>query len=294
MLRTAALAATLLSACALTEADDTSEDGAAIASANAWYTLASTSGLGPATLVVANGYKVHCPDGHFATTCQVTALAVPASCGFECTDGLLGLQGDSLVRGSFSGTTFVIAEGFDTFSRAAGQYSTYRITGAPTCTQAPCPTGLVAQKLNIKSQPTAIQSVDFAHAIDPNYVLDPTRGDDQIASPSGLLVTGHIVSHVFRAERVFRLETSRPACDVQLVARAKAYGGGDDGEELRQFRTEQEAERFVPPVDTQNHWLVRTGESPTSVTFTSGTNDLWAVRFAVAKSDCAITTLGEH
>jgi len=289
-----ALVATFLSACALTDPEDTSEDGAAIESANAWYTLASTSGLGPATLVVANGYKVHCPDGQFSTTCHVTALTVPATCGFECTDGLLGLQGDSLVRGTFSGTTFVIAEGFDTFSRAAGQYSSYRITGAPSCAQAPCPTGLVAQKLNIKTQPTAVQSVDFSHAIDPNYVLDPTRGDDQIASPSGLLVTGHVVSHVFRAERVFRLETSHPACDVQLVARAHAYGGGDDGEELRQFRTEHEAEWFVPPVDTQNHWLVRTGESPTSVTFTSGTNDLWAVQFAVAKSDCAITTLAEH
>lgn len=289
-----ALLATALSACALTETDDTTTDDAAIESANAWYTISAANGLGPATLVVANGYKVHCPNGSFSTTCHVTGLTVPASCGFECTDGLLGLQGDSLVRGSFTGTKFAIAEGFDTYSHAAGTYSTYKITGAPICSHEPCPTGLVAQKINIKSTPTAIQSVDFSHAIDPNYVLDPTRGDDQIASSSGLLVTGHVVSHVFKAERVFRLETSHPTCDVQAVARAKAYGGGDDGEELRQFRTEDEAEHFHTTDETQNHWMVRSAESPTDVTFTSGMNDLWGQRFVVTKSDCSISVIAEH
>jgi hypothetical protein len=285
-----------LTGCAITDGG-TDEDASAdaIESGNAWYTISAAHGLGAATLQVANGYKVKCPNGHSANTCDVTALVVPADCGFECTDGLLGLQGDSLVRGSFAGTTFVISAGFDTWSRNLGTYSIYRLAGAATCTQAPCPTGITAQKINIKTQPTAVSSVDFSRSFDPNYVLDITRGDDQIASSAGLLATGHIVSHVFRVDRVFRAETGRSACDPQQVAREHAYSGE---EELRQFRTESEAERFIPPPvadePSPNHWLVRSAETPALVTFTSGINDLWATRFTVATSDCAITTIAEH
>ncbi|MCX5741296.1 MAG: hypothetical protein NT062_02220 [Proteobacteria bacterium] len=268
----------------------------AIASANAWYLLDAANGLGAATVSVANGYKVECPDGHFGRTCEVRALVVPADCNFECTDGLLGLQGVSLVRGSFEGDTFVIAAGFDTFARDLGTRSIYRITGAPTCAHDPCPTGLLAQKLDTKAKPTAIVAVDFAHAVDPNYVLDPTRGDAQVASDAGLLVTGHIVLHVFRVDRVFRLETPAPACDPQLAARAHVSLGS--APELYQARTVAEAERHVDPnqdpEDMHVTWLVRTAETPTTVTFTSGINDLWAERFVVAKTGCAITTIAEH
>ncbi len=275
----------LVGACATTEGPD--DDGLvseAISSANAWYTITAANGLGPATVQVANGYKVTCPDGHSARSCEVTQLVVPATCGFECTDGLLGLQGDSLVRGSFAGTTFVIAAGFDTYSKGLGDYSIYKLTGAASCTQAPCPTGLVAAKLNVRTAGTKIASVDFAHSVDPNYVLDPTRGDDQIASAEGLYATGHIVNHAFRADRVFRLETAQPSCDPQLVARA--YAG--NGSELAQFRTEADAER------TQGSWLVRSAESPAMVEFTSGIKDLWAQKFQIAKATCALTVTGEH
>ncbi|MFT3695675.1 MAG: hypothetical protein QM831_21235 [Kofleriaceae bacterium] len=282
-----------LTACATSE-DGTDDAAEEITSANTWYHLDAANGLGPATLSVVNGYKVRCPDGHSSRTCDVTALVVPATCGFECKDGLLSLQGESIVRGSFSGTQFVIAEGLDTWSHdGLGSYSLYQLVGAATCAHDPCPTGLSAKKLNLATRPTAISSVSFAQTDDPNYVLDPTRGDAQIADdPSGMIVSGHIVNHVFRVDRTFRLETSHPACDPQLAARAHAYPA--DAVHTSQVRTVAEGERSTGDDDGSAYWLVRTAESATSVTFTSGVNDLWAQTFAVAKADCTITVLTEH
>jgi len=40
--------------------------------------------------------------------------------------------------------------------------------------------------------------------------------------------------------------------------------------------------------------LVRTGESPSLVTFTAGANDLWTQRFNVDKTTCAVTITAEH
>jgi len=280
----------VLAGCAVQPDDETTTDDA-IASANAWYHLDAAHGLGAATLSVTNNYSVRCPNGHSAKTCDVTSLVVPASCGFECTDGLLGLQGESLVRGSFQGHAFVIADGLDTWERGLGTYSVYAITGAPSCAHDPCPTGLVAQKLNTKAAPTAIASVDFSHANDTNFVLDPTRGD-AAAATTGLIVSGHIVSHQFRVDRTWRLETGAAACDPQATARAHTFLGG--ATEVTQLRTVTEAERHVDPNGGDVAWLVRTAETPTTVTFTSGLNDLWDEVFDVAKSDCTVTTTGEH
>lgn len=280
----------LVAGCAV--ADDTlSEEESSITSSGAWYHLddfdATTTA---ATLTVVNGYKVRCPDGRSARTCEVAKLVLPADCDWECKDGLLSLRGEGVLRGRFDGATFIATAGFDTFEAGLGSYSVYRLTAAPTCAHDPCPSSISAQKLNTTSGPTKVNSVDFSRAVDPNYVLDPTRGDDQVASTAGLLVSGRIVSHVFRADRVWRLWTPKPACDAQLTARAHAYFG--DGS-VTQYRTVAEAERAVTPEGT-NGWLVRTAESATSVEFTSGINDLWAERFAIRKSDCTLTTLAEH
>jgi len=296
MLRCSFALIAILAGCATTGDDDLETDTDEIVSANQYYWIDAAHGLGPATLTVANGYKVTWPDGHFGKTGNVTALVVPADCNFECTDNLLGLQGASLVRGSFSGTKFVIAAGFTTITADRGSYSVYRVTGAPTCAMDPCPTGLKAQKLDTTAQPTAFTSVDFSHAADPNYVLEPVRGDAQAASEAGLLVSGKIVSHVFRADRVFRLETPKPACDPQLTAEAHAYTGSAPS--LHLSRTVAAAERWIDPdqdpEDMHTAWLVRTAETPSLVTFTSGVNDLWAEKFTVAKSTCAVTTIAEH
>ncbi len=281
--------------CALDDGapDLTSSDEAAVDSSNLYVHLDTTNRLGAATISVVNGYKVRCPDGHPASTCHVSALTVPASCGFECQDGLLGGQGESIVRGGFVGTTFAIAAGHDTWERGLGTYAVYRITAAPTCTQDPCPSGLHAQKLNTKAAATAITSVDFAHSNDPNFVLDPTRGDDEIAASAGLLVSGHIVSHAFRADRVWRIEAPIAACDPQLVARSHAFLGG--ASEAVQFRTVAVAER-APRTDPETSlaWLVRTAETATTVEFTAGLDDLWDEKFLVSKSDCSVTTTAEH
>ena len=271
---------------------DVGEVESPITSAGAWYHLDAANGVGAATLSVVNGYKVHCPDGSFARTCSVRALVLPASCNFECRDGLLGMQGETVLRGRFESDTFVVTDGLDTWSHGLGTSSVYRLTGAPSCASDPCPSTLSAQKLNIASSAVTVTSVDFSHANDTNYVLDPTRGDDQAASAAGLLVSGRIVAHVFRADRVWRLETPLPTCQPQLAARAHAYLGS--ASDIAQFRTIAAAERATASDGSAVAWLVRTAESPTAVTFTSGVNDLWVETFEVDKATCAVTTTGEH
>ncbi len=290
---TVSIALVLMTGCVVGDVsdDDLSVDESAITSSGAWYHLddydpATTA----ATLTVVNGYRVRCPDGRSSRTCDVAKLVLPTDCDWECKDGLLSLRGEGVLRGRFQGSSFIATAGFDTFNAGLGTYSIYRLTAAPTCAHDPCPSSISAQKLNTTASPTKVNSVDFSRAVDPNYVLDPTRGDDQIASTAGLIVSGRIVSKVFRADRVWRLWTPKPTCDAQLTARAHAYRG--DGEVI-QYRTVAEAERAIPAEGT-NGWVVRTAESPTAVEFTAGINDLWAERFAVSKSDCTITTLAEH
>ncbi len=294
------LVALTLASCAISGDDPIDGDEEQeIASSGAWYILSNAHGLGAATVTVANGYKVTCPNGSFATSCAVSQLVVPATCNFECQDGLLGGQGESLVRGKFSGTKFVIATGLDTWQRGLGSYSIYQLRAAATCAHDPCPSSLTAQKLNTTRAATTVTSVDFHLAADTNYVIDPTRGDDQASSAEGLLVSGKIVNHVFRADRVWRLETSHPACDPQLQARDYVFAQG--GASQQQFRTVAEAERFVvpedpndPDADRSSRWLVRTAETPAKVEFTSGINDLWAQRFEIDKATCAQVVTGEH
>jgi hypothetical protein len=286
------LLAILLAGCATVEADPTLESTSdEITSSGAWYHLDAASGLGPATVTVANGYTVKCPNGQTSHTCHVSALVMPADCGWECQDGVLSLRGETLLRGRFDRGAFVVTTAMDTYTHGLGTYSVYELTAAPSCASDPCPHALTAKKLNIASAPVAVTSVDFSHADDPNYVLDPTRGDDQASSSAHLLVSGHIVSHVFRADRVWRLENTRTGCDAQQTARAYAYSGS----EVIQFRTVAVAERAQAPAGEEGlSWLVRTGESPTTVTFTSGRNDLWAQQFDIAKSTCAVTVTHEH
>ncbi len=290
-----ALVPTLGCVDALDDAGDADEVGTLeeeIASAGAWYHLEATSGLGAATVRVVNGYKVKCPNGASAKTCKVSALVVPADCNWECQDGLLGMQGEAVVQGHFDHGKLVIETGLDTWRAGLGTASIYRVTAAPTCAADPCPHALRAQKLNIASAPVAITRVDFTRADDVNYQIDPTRGDDQASSSAGLLVSGRIVAHVFKADRVWRLETPKPACEPQLVARAHAYLG--DASDIVQFRTVAEAERAPAPDGGSVAWLVRTAETASTVTFTSGLNDLWVERFEIAKATCALTVTAEH
>ncbi|MDB4930181.1 MAG: hypothetical protein JWM10_2665 [Myxococcaceae bacterium] len=282
-----------LAGCAPAGADD--PDGAdsleaAITSAGAWYHLDHSDGVANPTLTVANGYRVTCPDGRSSTTCRAARLVLPADCGWECRDGLLSGRGEAMLRGRFERGAFVVTAGLDTWQAGLGAESIYRITGAAACAHDPCPSGLSAQKLNTTRAPTAVTAVDFSHAADPNYVLDPTRGDDQAASEVGLLASGHVVAHVFRADRVWRPWTPRPACDPQLTARDHA---GRGGAEIAQLRTVAEAERRVVPEGT-SAWLVRTAQTPAAVEFTAGVNDLWAERFSIDRRTCALTVLAEH
>jgi hypothetical protein len=295
----------LLTSCVSTDVDLASaQDDAAdenlgttndsITTAGKWFRLDSANGLGAATLTAMNGAKALCPSGRRQRTCQATALVLPPGCNFECSDGLLSLQGESLVRGSFVGGTFVIEAGFDTWRRGKGRYSVYQLTGSPTCAADPCPGSLSVQKLNGPASSTKVSSVDLSKADDPTFAQDPTLADAQSLSPTGLLASGKVIAGVFVADRIWRLETPAAACDPQTVARVQAGNAGDSL--FKQFRTIAVAERAVNPDPDGNgvSWLVRNGESATSASFTSGRNDLWSQEFDVNKLTCQITVTGEH
>jgi hypothetical protein len=274
--------------------DALSESESEVGSASAWFHLDTANGLGAATLTVMNGARAKCPTGRRERTCFATKLVLPADCNFECQDGLLSMRGETLLRGKFSGSKFLIEQGFDTFSRGKGRYSAYRITAAATCSSDPCPGALSVQKLNSTAAAVDVTSVDFSRAVDPNFKTDSTHGDAQALSKAGLLASGRVVAGVFVADRVWRLETPRPMCEPQQVARANAYRG--DATDFRQFRTVAQAERAVNPDPDGGGvaWLVRTGETAIAASFTSGRNDLWAVKYDVNKATCEVTVTAEH
>ncbi len=279
--------------------DETSETASEVRTGDIWVHLDSNDGVNNATLSVLNNATTRCPSGRTSKACFATKLVLPADCTWECQDGLLSRRGEGVLHGRFVGRNFVVDAGYDTFSLGMGTTSVYRLSASTTCAQDPCPTAISRQKLNSSARPDAVTALDFSRAVDPNFMLDPMRGYGQLTTAAGLVASGRMYQGVFRVDRVWRLETPKPACDPQLVAREAAYRG--DSAAITEFRTVAEAERAPNPNVDENGdpigslaWLVRTAESPTLVTFTSGTNDLWAQRFTVDKQRCSITITAEH
>lgn len=58
--------------------------------------------------------------------------------------------------------------------------------------------------------------------------------------------------------------------------------------------SEADGERYRDPQGRSVRWLAKTAETATTVSFTGGTNDLWAQRFVIAKNTCGITVTAEH
>ncbi len=293
---------------------DDSDDGALTSSAdgeltssasgNSFYRLESTEGGAFSVVSLVNGGKFRCPTGETARHCTVEQLVLPVDCDWECTDGLLSLRGDTLLNGKLtyawdSGAhrrvgRLVVAAGFDTWRAEHSPRQFYRLVPASaSCSASPCPAAMRAHRLNGSGSPSKVNSIDFSHAGDANYVLDPMRGYAQVLSVQGLIVSGTLQNRVFRADRVLRLWTPVPACEPQLVARAHWFHGGEDVVDT-EFLTTYEAERFVAPDNRTNRWLVRDAEDASHVEFMAGINDLWAERFAIDKVTCELTVTGEH
>ena len=85
-----------------------------------------------------------------------------------------------------------------------------------------------------------------------------------------------------------------PTCDPAEAARRHWFTGRSDGGVTREFATEAEATRYQDPEGRSVYWLVRVAESASAVSYVAGINDLWAVRFDVARDACGITVTGEH
>jgi hypothetical protein len=192
-------------------------------------------------------------------------------------------------------TSFVAAAGFDTMDATLGKRAVYRVSSrTAACKQAPCAVTITAKTLNGTST-KSIRSVDFSAAHDPNYVLSPERGTAQMARPEGLLVSGNIVSGVFKADRVWRQWT--PAADCDVLGAAEAYyftTPPADGEVNLTFKTTAEAESYVDPEQRTVKWLVQTDKNANAIEYTGGVNDLWAVKLSIDTHSCAVTLTGEH
>jgi hypothetical protein len=280
---------------------DVDTDAAAL-TASTVYRVESTSPTAT-TVSLANGGAFACPGRSSSNgkRCTVERLELPADCGWECRDGLLSLRGvtflegalDRSVEGGRRVSRLVATAGWDTWRAGVGGYPYYRLTPASaTCEASPCPGALRAQRLNGAEGPRAALRIDFSHADDANYVLDPTRGLAQVAA-RGLLASGVIRGGVFQADRVMRLWTPVPACDPQAVARAHWFRGGEDVVDI-ELTTVAEAERHVDELGRSVHWLVRDAEDAASVELVAGINDLWAERIAIDKATCELTVIAEH
>jgi hypothetical protein len=296
----ALVVALLASACALQGAEEVSQEEddlqqvTVALGSDVWVHLDSNVGLRAAALTALNGAAMRCPSGGGALrTCTVSSLVLPSDCVVSCQNGLLGHQGETILRGRFVGQTFVVSQGFDTSTTGMGAETLYLVRGSDTCAVDPCPAQLVRQKLNGRPRQESVKSLSFATAVDLSFRADEARGYDLTTSVQGLPVSGRTAQGVFRADRVWRLETPKPNnCDPLLSARAHAYRG--DATSLLEYRTQAEAESAPNVGATSRAWMVRTAETPGSITFTSGLNDLWVERFSISKVSCAITTLEEH
>ncbi len=281
------------------ELDETSETTSEVRTGDIWVHLDSNDGVNNATLTVLNNATTRCPSGRTSKACLATKLVLPADCDWACQDDVLSRRGEGVLLGRFSGSNFVVAAGYDTFPLGMGSTSVYRLSASTTCDQDPCPTAISRQKLNSSARPVAVTALDFSRTVDPNFVLDPMRGYGQFTTAAGLVTSGRMYQGVFRVDRVWRLETPKPTCAPQLVARDAAYRG--DSAAITEFRTRAEAERALNPNVDENGdpvgplaWLVRSTESPSQVTFTAGLNDLWTQRFTVDKQSCAVMITAEH
>jgi hypothetical protein len=291
-----------VAACIDTDASGSSELSLELAGSS-FFRVEATSPTAT-TVSLVNGGAFTCPGtaGNGGKRCTVERLELPADCGWECRDGLLSLRGVTILAGRLDRVTeggrrvpgLVATAGWDTWRAGPGPFQYYRLTPAsPTCAASPCPGALRAQRVNGAESPRAVASVDFAQADDANYVLDPTRGLAQASADAGLLASGVIRAGVFQADRVLRLWTPVASCDVQQVARAHWFRGGEDVVDV-ELTTVALAERHVDDLGRSVHWLVRDGEDATTVAFVAGINDLWAERFAIDKTTCELTVTGEH
>jgi hypothetical protein len=286
------------------EGSDAVEESATLAG-GATYVRLESIGAGEYTFSRVNDGKLDCAVGPKARTCTTEKLVLPADCDWECTDGILSLQGVTVLRGVFTNaydatlrrrvTSFVAAAGFDTFDATLGDKPVYRLTARPTsCGRKTCAVAVVSTTVN-GSSTRSVTRVDFSTSHDPNYVLDDSRGVAQMARPEGLLVSGKLVAGVFKADRVWRQWTPEADCDVLGAAKTYYFASPPSADEVDLvFTTTSEAESYADPQHRSVKWLVRTDKNASAISYTGGINDLWAQTFTIDTHTCNVTLTGEH
>ncbi len=265
----------------------------------------SAEGLrGPAVLSGLNWTRMECPDGRWERRCTVDRIMVPADCGWECQDGLLGLQGVTALRGRFEvrfdpasqkvESVFRVEAGFDTWRKPLGLLPMFHVRqGSFTSPENGGAPAYTVRRINNRHI-AEVDVLDFSKADDPNFALYPERGMDWVRAPEGLLVTGELRERTLVVDRVFRQWTPRPVCDPHALARTYVFGAPVEGEVYLEFATQVEAQSYREPEGRFVHWLVPGEDKGRTQEYWGGRNDLWAVRFEVNKVSCALTLTGEH
>ncbi len=282
--------------------DSTESDVTAAKAAPTYFRLEKTAGETFFSAIPLNRKTVECSGVGTTRRCPIKRFALPADCGFECTDGLFGLQGVSIVRGVVSSeydashkkiAILTAAAAFTSFDSSLEDNDDhrdatpvfYRVTQTGTVIESTVLNETTSQKLT---------RVDFSTCHDPNYVLEPSRGVDQMTRPEGLIVTGTIANRVFKVDRVWRQSTPVADCDVLGAARAHFFHTPEVDEVNLELPTTLAAESYRDAQGRQINWLVKNATDANTVGFTGGINDLWAQTFDVSTRTCAVTVTGEH
>ncbi len=83
--------------------------------------------------------------------------------------------------------------------------------------------------------------------------------------------------------------------EVDAIAKAHAIPAALASDEVfMRFATENDAATFMEPTGKHVRWLVVEGETSTTKSFVSGSNDLWSQRFDIDKRTGVVTITGEH
>jgi hypothetical protein len=83
-------------------------------------------------------------------------------------------------------------------------------------------------------------------------------------------------------------------CVPAETAKAHFVGRLDPDSVYYAASSEADGAAYRDPQGRTVRWLAKTAETATKVSYTGGVNDLWAQRFDVSKTTCAVTVTAEH
>lgn len=248
-----------------------------------------------------------CPEGGKAAECYVPTLNLDKT-GLDdgeksALEGALA-EGRALVRanlgkkkinGSYF-NTLNVSEGWLGRGPSAPTGTFYRVKlNGVRCITWPCPT-LDEAKLN-SSITGSLAGLDLGTSGADDKALE--AGSEALVA--GLLVAGVHTTITGPAGSANQLAASQfytrvvhQACDPDKAAVDHWSAGVGDDTVVVQVGSEKEGTSHVDPEGRSVRWIARTSTADGSVSYVVGINDLWAQRFDIHTTTCALTVTAEH